>query len=556
MNTAELKAWLRSRFPKENDAHEWKEWSSLKSNVSGRKGEDLISYVSALANMEGGCVIIGARDKTLDPTGIQDFADYTPENLPHRMLGRCTNLPSLGLHVEVLKADDTGAAVWVVHVPRHAAREPVSAHDKAWQRDGDSLVELRRDRRAAILAEPLAGADWSAAVAPGAGVSDLDPAALATARENYARRHATAPWAGELPGWSDEVFLDKARLSVHGAITRAALLLLGRPESIHFLSPQPAQITWKLVADKAVEHFGPPFLLTTSEALARIRNYNIKLYPATQLLPHEMPKYEPRVILEALHNCLAHQDYERAERVVIEEYPGHLVFRNAGAFFDGRPEMYVTGERQPSRYRNHFLAAAMVNVGMIDTGGMGIGFMYAQQRQRFLPLPDYEGSDGAHTQLKVFGQVLDENYGRVLMERTDLAIEEVVWLDRVQKGLRVAAEHLRALRERKLVEGRGTRVTISAQVAAATGQEVAYVDAAGLDGEHFRALVRRLLQLGPQPRERIDELLLPKLPESILGERRRKTFVKNLLRDMVQRGEVQNIGGATRAALWALVRRP
>lgn len=555
MNAAELQRWLRSRFPREDDAHEWKAWRSLKSSVAGRTGEDLVSYVSALANMEGGCVVIGVQDKTLDPVGIEDFAGYTAQGLPERLLGNCPHLPWEGLRVEEWRTEDTQAVVWLVHVPRHAPRQPVLAHNKAWQRVGDSLVELRAERRAAILAEPLAGEDWSAVVVPRASLADLDPAALARAREQFAKRNAAKPWAGEIAGWSGGVFLDKARLSVQGALTRAALLLLGRPESVHFLSPQPAQITWKLVAEPAVEHFGPPWLLSTSEVLGRIRIVNIKLYPATQLLPHEMPKYEPRVILEALHNCIAHQDYERAERIVIEEFPGHLVFRNAGAFFDGRPEMYVGGKRAPSRYRNACLAAGMVALGMIDTGGMGIASMFGEQRRRFLPLPDYEGSDGAHTQLKVYGQVLDENYGRVLMERADLAIEEVVWLDRVQKHLPVAPEHLRELRARKLVEGRGQRVTISATLAAATGQEVDYVNAAGLETDHFRALVRKLLEMGPQPRRKIDLLLLDKLPQSIDGEARRKLFIKYLLRDMVERGEVENVGGPTKKARWALARR-
>ena len=52
---AELQRWLRAQFPRENERHEWKEWRSLKSNISGRKGEDLVSYVSALANIGAFC---------------------------------------------------------------------------------------------------------------------------------------------------------------------------------------------------------------------------------------------------------------------------------------------------------------------------------------------------------------------------------------------------------------------------------------------------------------------------------------------------------------------
>ena len=94
MTAKELQAWLRARFPKEDERHEWKEWTSLKSIISGRKGEDLVSYVSALANMDGGCIVVGVQDKTLAVTGIQDFADYTVENVVHRILGKTPGLPS------------------------------------------------------------------------------------------------------------------------------------------------------------------------------------------------------------------------------------------------------------------------------------------------------------------------------------------------------------------------------------------------------------------------------------------------------------------------------
>jgi ATP-dependent DNA helicase RecG len=203
---AELQRWLRARIFQRKTSATSGRVDSLKSNISGRKGGDLVSYISALANMEGGCIVIGAH-RTLAPTGIQDFADYTTENLVHRVLGKTPGLPSLGLHVQELQARDTGAVVWLVHVPRHAPREPVLAHDKAWQRDGDSLVELRDDRRRAILAEHLAGEDWSAAVVPDATLDDLDETAVAKAREKYFEKHQREPWAAQIPLWSPEKLL-------------------------------------------------------------------------------------------------------------------------------------------------------------------------------------------------------------------------------------------------------------------------------------------------------------------------------------------------------------
>lgn len=549
---AELQHWLRAHFPKENERHEWKEWQSLKSNISGRKGEDLVSYVSALANMEGGCVVIGAQDETLAPTGVRDFADYTLENVVHRVLGKTPGLPSMGLHVQELHARNTGAVVWLVYVPRHAPRELVLAHDKAWQRDGDSLVELREDRRRAILAEHLAGEDWSAAIVPGATLADLDEAAIAKAREKFFEKHQREDWAAQIPRWSVEKLLDKIGLTIHGRITRACLLLLGSRESaMALLSPHPVEITWKLAAERVAEHFHPPFLLTTTKVAHSIRNPNIKLFPANELLAVTLPRYDTNtVLLEGLHNCLAHQDYAQCGRVVVEETAGLVRMTNLGGFFDGQPDDYASGARTPERYRNERLAKAMAEVGMIDKVGFGIHDMVQAQRRRFLPLPDYEGSSPLRTVFNVYGQAIDENYSHWLMERTDLPIEHVLWLDRVQKKRKLDAEQVAELRRAGLIEGRSPKLYISAQLAVALGQEVEYLDNKGLDAKHYKALVLDLLALGPQRRAKINAMLLPKLPASIVSDHSRKVYIKNLLQDMVREHLIENAGGATNAALW------
>lgn len=81
MNEADLQRYLRAQFPKENAACEWKEFKNLTHAVSGRKGEDIASYISAIANMAGGHLVIGVEDSTLRIVGIRNFHDYTAENI-------------------------------------------------------------------------------------------------------------------------------------------------------------------------------------------------------------------------------------------------------------------------------------------------------------------------------------------------------------------------------------------------------------------------------------------------------------------------------------------
>ena len=528
MNAKELQAWLKDGFPKENSRHEWKEWASLKSNIAGRKGEDLVSYVSALANMDGGCVVIGVQDKTLAVTGIQDFGGYTPENIVHRILGNTPGLPSMGLDIEELQASDTGAIVWLVHVPRHATRQAVQAHNKAWQRDGDSLVELRADRHNAILREHLAGQDWSAGLVPDATLADLDTQALQLARKQFTAKNSQERWAGEIAGWSDSEFLDRAKLSASGILTRTALLLLGKSESTHKLQ-HPAEMVWRLLEERAAKAFHPPYLLTSSELLRQVRNDNIKLFPATSLIPVELPKYEIRVVLEALHNCIAHQDYECAERIVVEETSNQLQFQSGGAFFDGEATEYALTRRVPTKYRNFWLVNAMRSIGMIDSAGFGIREMFEQQRRRFLPLPEYEKSNDRQVVLTIYGQAIDENYSRLLMERSELPLEQVIWLDRVQKKHRIGDDQAAVLRKAKLIEGRKPNFFVSAHIAEATDTRAEYTRNKGLDDHYYKTFVLQHIQkFKSVPASEVRALLLDKLPNS-LTEQQKFAKVKNLL---------------------------
>ena len=53
MTEQELQQYIRQRYPEENARCEWKEMKNLKNSFNGKEGNDVLSYVSAIANMEG-----------------------------------------------------------------------------------------------------------------------------------------------------------------------------------------------------------------------------------------------------------------------------------------------------------------------------------------------------------------------------------------------------------------------------------------------------------------------------------------------------------------------
>ena len=546
-----LQRYLSEHYPKENAACEWKEFKNLTHAVSGRKGEDIASYTSAIANMSGGHLVIGVEDNSLKIVGIQNFHDYTPENIRQRLLGRCTNLDSEGVRVEPFVTSDTQKTVWVLHIPAHRPRLPVYAHDKAWQRLDDALVEMRPERLAAILAEPMEQRDWSAQPVEGATLDDLDPAAIEMARQKFAEKYREGSFSAEIAAWDVPTFLDKAKITIQGRITHTALLLLGKREATHFLPA--AQITWKLVGqEQAYEHFSPPFLLATTEVLQRIRNIPQKLFPQNQLLATEVNKYDTRVILEALHNCIAHQDYGLHSRILLTERIDRLVFENAGGFFEGNPEDYFSGEKTPSRYRNPWLVQAMVSLAMIDTMGYGIRAMTQSQRKRFFPLPDYSKSEENKVVLEIYGHVIDENYTRLLMEHQDLPLNTVMLLDRVQKKQPITDSAATFLRKQRLIEGRKPNYYPAAQIARTTDTKNDYIRNRAFDDAYYKDLILGFLEkYGSASRDELLKLILDKLSDA-LDEPQRLNKFRNLLHAMSKRDQTIAKLGSLHKGRWVL----
>lgn len=202
-----------------------------------------------------------------------------------------------------------------------------------------------------------------------------------------------------------------------------------------------------------------------------------------------MAKYDQRVVLEALHNCIAHQDYARSGRVVVTERPDRLVLENEGGFFEGQPPDYIGGHKTPRRYRNPFLAQAMAELNMIDTMGYGIHEMHKGQARRYLPLPDYDLSEPGAVRMTIYGGVVDPAYSRLLMQKTDLPLADVLALDRVQKRLPVDDAVARRLRAAGLIEGRKPHYHVSAAVAQATAANADYIRMRAQDDVFYAKLL-------------------------------------------------------------------
>ncbi|MGH8568699.1 MAG: ATP-binding protein, partial [Gammaproteobacteria bacterium] len=268
----------------------------------------------------------------------------------------------------------------------------------------------------------------------------------------------------------------------------------------------------------------------------------LRALPSGTLFPQEIAQYDPWVIREALHNCIAHQDYDLHGRIAVVEVPDHLLLTNVGAFLPGDVETVIRQDAPQAIYRNAFLADAMVELNLIDTQGGGIKRMFETQRRRSFPLPDYDLSDPGRVAVSITGRILDERYTRLLTERTDLGLGEVMLLDRVQKRRPVGREEHRRLKAAGLVEGRYPSLMVAGTVAKATGQTGRHIRERGFDKQYYLDLILALVrEHGPVGRKEVDEALVSKLPDRLTSEQKARK-VHNLLQELRRSSKIANQG--------------
>lgn len=229
-----------------------------------------------------------------------------------------------------------------------------------YERDGESLGALNIQELEFIRNQNRV-TDWSSLICEDATINDLDKNAILKAREQYKIKNPKLEQ--ECDSWNDEVFLNKAKLTVNGKMTKTAILLLGKEESEHYLSPAVAKISWILKDERNIEkdyeHFGPHFIISVDRVFEKIRNLKYRYLKENTLFPTEITQYEPFVIREVLHNCIAHQDYNLGGKINVVEKRDELIFSNLGSFIPKTIENVIEKDSPEEFYRNQFLANTM-----------------------------------------------------------------------------------------------------------------------------------------------------------------------------------------------------
>lgn len=513
--------------------------------------DDLGKYFSALSNeanlrgLDFAWLILGYDEKKHQLVGTSykngegalnnvkhDFAQHTTDGQTFR---------------EIIPIEVEDKRILMFKIPAAPRNIVMKWKGIAYGRDGESLKPLNQSKQDEIrrqTPEP----DWSAEIVPDATIDDLDEVAIAKARKMFKKVHSRIS-AEEVNRWSTEEFLSKCELMVNGKLTRAAIILLGKMFSDSKLRPAVAEVTWTLRDEKKdvvdYEHFSVPFILTVDEILAKIHNLTLREMPGGTLFPDTMKQYDDYTIREALHNCIAHQDYTLRQRINFVENPGFLYYANGGSFIPGTLENALATNGPQRFFRNSCLCKAMVHFNMIDTVSRGIKKMFTEQMERRFPMPDYEiDNDKKEVAVRIYGNVINERYTNLLKDNRNLTLQDCISLDAIQKGLRIDDKIAQDLLKRGLIEGEAPDYTISLSVAKASKQLPGYTKVKGLDKARLKQMVLQLLQNAGEDgarREIIYEYLKDLLPSNKSPEQQLR-YLGRLLVEMNEEKTIERIG--------------
>lgn len=521
---------------------------------------DLGEYFSALANeanlkgVEMGWLVFGVENGTHKVLGT-NYKSSRPslDEMKKKVADQTTNRITFD---EIYEVTYEGKRVVMFQIPAAPKGLPIAFKGHFYGRDGESLVALNLHEIELIRAQTNALEDWSAEIVSQATINDLDPNAIAKARENYANKHEHL--REDLKSWSDIEFLNRAKVTRNGKITNTAIILLGKSESEVLISPAVSKLRWIVKDSQGVELdyeiCSCPMILAVDRIYSHIRNLKYRMInPALQsLFPEEMETYEPYVIREAINNAIAHQDYSMGGMINVVEFEDKLVFTNLGSFIPGSIKRVLESDAPEESYHNRFLANAMVELKMVDTIGSGIKRMFGYQKRRLFPMPDYDFSDHK-VKLTIIGKVLDVNYANQLARNSELTLVEIELLNRVQFSKELSKEEVSYLRKKGLVEGRKGALVVSKMIAEMSGMQVDYSKRKGLSNEKCEALLLSTLKDHRQlSKSSIVELLWDILP-NILTDSKKQNKINNLLKKLKKEGKIDNIKQGNKSD-WYLTR--
>jgi len=272
--------------------------------------------------------------------------------------------------------------------------------------------------------------DWTSMPAEGISPDQLDQVEIARAK-NVARAFNPKSGLAELP---DREFLIAVKAVVHGEVTRAGLLTLGRADQLEPLIPQHVvQYCYEISDTKLGRNdFYRSGLLHILERITEILTgpVNPEHEISVGLFKLRIPAFPTEVVREALLNAVTHRDYSVTGKVLVRHSLREMVLSNPGGFVGGVTPQNIL--RHEAVTRNPALAEMLQKLGLVETAGIGRRRIFVPMLSFGKRIPRYE-TDGFSVTLSLYDGMFDQRMASLIAkwqkEGRDIGLDGLLMLN-------------------------------------------------------------------------------------------------------------------------------
>jgi len=359
--------------------------------AAGRDGQgelpqDFWPSYSAMANTDGGMVLLGVKEKKgkFELHGIGN-----PDRVRKELVDLLQNRKKVSINllsretIEEIEID--GKTILQITIPRATRQQkPVflngnPLNGNSYRRFHEADQEMDDEEVKALLAEQTQDA-LDARILPKFGLEDLDPESLRFYRQSHATLNPGHLWTG----LTDTEFLrsigawGKNRETGETGLTIGGLLMFGTFQGIQEIYPH-YQLDYQERPEAKTEARWTDRITLDGTWSGNLYDFYRKVYPkltADLKIPFELVdgvRQEDTpvhvALREALANVLVHADYRERARVLVVKRPDMFGFQNPG-LMRIPPAIALQGDEPDCRNRKLHAMFRFINIG--EQAGTGI----------------------------------------------------------------------------------------------------------------------------------------------------------------------------------------
>jgi ATP-dependent DNA helicase RecG len=415
-----------------------------------------LGYIVALANENGGLLVLGMKDKLPHDVVGSDFALGKIGEIEDAIYRR------LAIRVRFEEVYENKLRVLITKIPSRPIGKTLKFEGVPLMRIGDSLRNMSDEELYSILSEQEP--DFTDKICDGLTYNDLDENAIELLKKQYSRKQNNYQFLTQ----TTEQILSDLNLTINGKLKYATLILLGCENALKKYLPQSevrleyrnssTQITFD---DRII--ICKPYFLLIDELWDKINLRNGKVPVQEGAYIFDIPFFNQEVIREGINNAISHRDYRKQSEILIKQSPHELNINSPGGFPLGVTiENLLTVNSTP---RNRLLADILAKTGAVERSGQGIDKMFYQCLSEAKSPPDYSTSDNYQVNVNISAVVKDKafaifikDYQSGQMENDKLSVFEIITLDKIRAGVekeKLQSNYILSLLERGLIEKLG-----------------------------------------------------------------------------------------------------